>query len=55
MSDEKAKKTNITIDPALHKALRDRARREGRFLHALVEEKLRELVTPQQLELVKPE
>ncbi len=41
----------VAIRADLHAALKGKAKREGRVLQAMVEEKLEELVAPEQLTL----
>lgn len=59
MKDRSAKKADrkfvVAINETLHAALKARADREGRVLQRMVEDKLQELVAPQQLELVAGE
>jgi uncharacterized protein YfeS len=43
----------IQIEGALHALLKRKAKIEGRVLKAMVEEKLRELVRPEQLQLTE--
>jgi hypothetical protein len=49
---EKKPTKSLVISENLHAALKAKAQREGRILQAMVEEKLTELVAPEQLQLV---
>jgi predicted HicB family RNase H-like nuclease len=49
---EKKATKSLVVSETLHQALKAKAAREGRILQSMVEEKLSELVAPEQLQLV---